>query len=221
MSSTKGDSLDGGKRARGGGPKQRASGYPDLPRSDRRRWCVLYPIYLNRSKSTAEGRRVPSAIAVARPGLLDFVECFEALNLEFALEPAKCYPRDLLSRGRARVNLVSDRSGAPLAPRVATRKAILKTLCEMIPTLPKRDARVQHEMAQEAAIIGLTLSIDGAVTGLTPTTTAHAKSQQSANEKAQTVTSPTSAQSNNAAAQTAAAAPATASTNNKKKKKKR
>ena len=212
------DVVDGGKRA---GPKQRASGYPELPRTDPRRWCVIYPIYLNKAKSIAEGRRVPAAVAVVRPGLQDILECFNALNLEFQAEPAKSYPRDLLSRGRIRVNIVNDRSGAPIQRRLATRKALLKTLCEMIPALPKRDARVQNEMAQEAAIIGLTLSLDGSVTGLTPTTTAHAKSQQSANEKAQTVTSPTQAAQNNAAQQTANPSAQTQSTNNKKKKKKR
>ena len=74
-------------------------------------WKVIYPNYIDKSKSVKEGRRVSAHKAIDRPTLADIVEALQVLNVPYVIEN-KAYPRDWLVRGRVRVNLsaISDDS---------------------------------------------------------------------------------------------------------------
>lgn len=68
------------------------------------RWCVIYPHYIDASKSVKQGRRVGRDMAVENPTAEELYESSARLGLRFVFED-KCYPRDALVRGRVRVDV--------------------------------------------------------------------------------------------------------------------
>lgn len=51
------------------------------------RWNCVYPLYFDKGRSLAEGRRVPQALAIERPTTLHVTLALEYLGgFEFALE---------------------------------------------------------------------------------------------------------------------------------------
>ena len=71
-------------------------------------WNILYPAYIDSSLTLAEGRRISKENSVSKPTLQEIAQCLQHLQIKFALEPAKGYPRDGLSRGRIRYTMLDD-----------------------------------------------------------------------------------------------------------------
>ncbi|KAL1842301.1 hypothetical protein VTJ49DRAFT_5582 [Mycothermus thermophilus] len=78
----------------------------------------LYPIYFDRTRSRAEGRRVPRSLAVANPLALDIVQACAALRLPSVLEAGKLHPKDWANPGRVKVNLRLHQQHAASTPGV-------------------------------------------------------------------------------------------------------
>jgi signal recognition particle subunit SEC65 len=86
---------------------------PNKNHSDKARWTVIYPAYLNSKKTLSEGRRIPIKNAVENPTLNEIKDVLVNAGFQIELEVNKTYPRELnkhenLSRGRIRVHLKND-----------------------------------------------------------------------------------------------------------------
>lgn len=53
---------------------------------DSSRWVVIYPSYINKKKTIAEGRKVPQSIAVENPTLNEIINCVKKLGLAYEEE---------------------------------------------------------------------------------------------------------------------------------------
>ena len=65
----------------------------------------LYPIYFDKNRTRAEGRRVGLDMAVANPLARDIVNACGRLRLETLFEPAKAHPKDWANPGRVKVKV--------------------------------------------------------------------------------------------------------------------
>jgi signal recognition particle subunit SEC65 len=72
----------------------------------------LYPVYFDKKRSRAEGRRVGLEDAVDSPLAREIVEACGRLRLETLFEPAKIHPKDWSNPGRIKVRIKG--SGNPL-----------------------------------------------------------------------------------------------------------
>lgn len=98
---------------------------------------IVYPNYLNSTKTVAEGRRIPKDKACSNPQLMEMLDsCTKGLMLPAALEN-KAYSRDWLVRGRLRVQL-KDSDGKPVNPNIPTRTVLMLRMAELIPKHPMR-----------------------------------------------------------------------------------
>lgn len=50
------------------------------------RWVVIYPSYLDKKKTVAEGRRVPLDVAVENPSLTEIYNCVKKLGFDSVQE---------------------------------------------------------------------------------------------------------------------------------------
>jgi len=57
------------------------------------KWAIIYPIYINKKKTIAEGRKMPLNKCVDTPTLKEIFEACQALKFPVAVEPNKCYSR--------------------------------------------------------------------------------------------------------------------------------
>ena len=65
----------------------------------------LYPIYFDKNRTRAEGRRVGLDMAVVNPLARDIVTACGRLRLETLFEPAKSHPKDWANPGRVKVRV--------------------------------------------------------------------------------------------------------------------
>ena len=65
----------------------------------------LYPVYFDKSRSRAQGRRVGKENAVENPLAREIVAACGRLKLETLFEPAKLHPKDWSNPGRVKVKL--------------------------------------------------------------------------------------------------------------------
>ncbi|EFJ39771.1 hypothetical protein VOLCADRAFT_78252 [Volvox carteri f. nagariensis] len=101
---------------------------------DRR--VIVYPQYLDSTKTVAEGRRIPKTLACEDPFTNELYDCCKLLKLESQIE-AKHYPRDWLPKGRIRVQLKGE-DGKPINPEIPDRRTLMVKLAELIPKHPGR-----------------------------------------------------------------------------------
>jgi signal recognition particle subunit SEC65 len=94
----------------------------------------IYPTYLRRKGSRADGRRVPAAIAPAEASPEAIVEAARRLGFTAEAEPAKLYPRQShLFEGRVKV-----------AKKAGTKKAAaLRQIAERLRTDAEARARAE------------------------------------------------------------------------------
>lgn len=89
--------------------------FPQMPepqpqREIPRHYQCLYPVYFDKTRSRAEGRKVGSELAVENPLARDIADAVQMLGLKAALEPEKLHPKDWANPGRVRV-LLKDEDG--------------------------------------------------------------------------------------------------------------
>jgi signal recognition particle subunit SRP19 len=98
--------------------------------SDKPRWIVIYPAYLNSKKTLSEGRRIPTKTAVENPSLNEIKDVLINAGFQIEMEINKTFPRELnkydnLSRGRIRVHLKNDDNN-PVNPNFPTSKFMIR-----------------------------------------------------------------------------------------------
>jgi len=78
---------------------------PGLQPDDIKDYQMLYPVYFDKSRSRAEGRRVSSSLAVANPLAREVANACAALRLSPIFEAHRTHPKDWSNPGRVRVAL--------------------------------------------------------------------------------------------------------------------
>ncbi|KAJ5682989.1 Signal recognition particle SEC65 subunit [Penicillium macrosclerotiorum] len=81
---------------------------PEPQREIPKHYQCLYPVYFDKSRSRADGRKVGSELAVENPLARDIVDAVQMLGLQAGLEPEKLHPKDWANPGRVRVLLKNE-----------------------------------------------------------------------------------------------------------------
>ena len=116
-----------------------------------KRWKVVYPVYLNKARTCAEGRRVTVDIAIENPTPLQVAAaCVQLGYTNVAIEPRKCYPREFGCPGRVRV-MIYDEDRKPLIPGIKNTRELLVAIAKTIPELPPPPTRQLTAKEQKAA----------------------------------------------------------------------
>ena len=121
-----------------------------------KRWKIVYPVYLNKARTCAEGRRVTVEIAIENPTPLQIAAaCVQLGYTNVAIEPRKCYPREFGCPGRVRV-MIHDEEHKPLIPGIKNTRELLVAIAKTIPELPppptrQLTAKEQKYAAKKAA----------------------------------------------------------------------
>jgi signal recognition particle subunit SEC65 len=98
-------------------------------------WTCIYPIYLDKSKSLENGRRIPFDFSIEKPSVIYIEKVCEYLGYEYQVELSKKHPKDPFSIGRMRI-LLKDK----------TKKQCLLEIAE---NYEKVKERVQNEQLEE------------------------------------------------------------------------
>jgi signal recognition particle subunit SRP19 len=85
-----------------------APGTVSNDREKSKHYQCLYPVYFDKSRTRAEGRRVGAELAVENPLAREMVDAVASLNLPVTFEPDKTHPKDWSNPGRIRVLLKQD-----------------------------------------------------------------------------------------------------------------
>lgn len=81
---------------------------PEPQREIPRHFSCLYPVYFDKTRSRAEGRKVGAELAVENPLARDIVDAVQLLGLNAGLEPEKLHPKDWANPGRVRVQVKNE-----------------------------------------------------------------------------------------------------------------
>ena len=81
---------------------------PEPQREIPKYFQCLYPVYFDKSRTRAEGRKVGAELAVENPLARDIVDAVQMLGLRAGLEPEKLHPKDWANPGRVRVQLKNE-----------------------------------------------------------------------------------------------------------------
>ena len=109
-------------------------------------FIVVYPSYLDSTKTIAQGRRIGKEQAVDTPTVSDLSQALQSLKIKHVLQPHKGYSRDIgcLWDNPGRVK-VDDQHTFP------SKRALLAELAGIIPDLPGRKQRL--EQAKQQALL--------------------------------------------------------------------
>ncbi|KAI3977684.1 hypothetical protein MKX01_009569 [Papaver californicum] len=105
-----------------------------------KKWVVFYPVYINKKKTLAQGRRISAAKGCEDPTCIEIADCCTALKLPFAVEINKAYPRDFMQVGRVRVQLKRE-DGTLCNPDIKSRKDMMHQVAAMVPRHPGRNKK--------------------------------------------------------------------------------
>jgi len=108
--------------------------------------CV-YPIYLDSSKTVAQGRRIPKERAAEKPNCIEVFETVKLMGFDAELEIRRSYPRDFFNRGRIRVKLFED-DHKPVRPEISSRKVLFTQVAVNIPKYREKHPRKETAPAQ-------------------------------------------------------------------------
>jgi signal recognition particle subunit SRP19 len=90
------------------------------PQADTKNWIVIYPVYLDSTKTVAEGRKATKDTAVSKPTLAEIATCIKKLGLLCVEEPEKAYSRDpVMEVGRVKIQLKTGTT--PVNPDITSR----------------------------------------------------------------------------------------------------
>ena len=120
-----------------------------VPNSDR--LLCIYPAYINRKKTIAEGRRIAKSKCCDNPTYNEIKDVCAAAGLKPVVEN-KLYPRELyrgdaLVRGRIRVDLTKE-DGTLINTNLPNKRALMIHLAEMIPKLKSRSVKAPESSSQ-------------------------------------------------------------------------
>ncbi|KAH0541962.1 hypothetical protein FGG08_003594 [Glutinoglossum americanum] len=104
----------------------------------------LYPLYFDKRRSRAQGRRVGKEFAVENPLARDIVDAAQELGLNVVFEPAKMHPKDWANPGRVRVLVKQD--GKAVNSRVKNKHHLYTLVSKHLlanPTTPTSPLRLK------------------------------------------------------------------------------
>ncbi|KAI1262246.1 signal recognition particle, SRP19 subunit [Xylariaceae sp. FL1019] len=78
---------------------------PQISQDDIKDYQCLYPVYFDAGRSRAEGRRVPSKLAVKNPLAREIANACVALSLQPVYEAHRAHPKDWSNPGRVKIPL--------------------------------------------------------------------------------------------------------------------
>jgi signal recognition particle subunit SEC65 len=108
--------------------------------TDSSRWVVIYPVYLDETKTVSEGRRIGKESCAVRPSAKEILEVVTKEGKFAAEVEYKKYSRDFSMVGRVRVDLAT--GGAPF---VTTRKELFKFVGSHLKNNMNRKIPSNHE----------------------------------------------------------------------------
>mmetsp|Transcript_1635 Transcript_1635/g.4020 ORF Transcript_1635/g.4020 Transcript_1635/m.4020 type:complete len:219 (+) Transcript_1635:177-833(+) len=112
------------------------------------KFMVVYPSYLDSTKTAKQGRRIAKEDSVDMPTISDISQALQQLNMRHVLQPHKGYPRDCTTLwdnpGRVKVEL-------PPITEIMHKKMLLREIGKIIPTLESRKKRLEQQ-AKDAEI---------------------------------------------------------------------
>eukprot|EP00522_Entomoneis_paludosa_P015432 CAMPEP_0172444070 /NCGR_PEP_ID=MMETSP1065-20121228/4198_1 /TAXON_ID=265537 /ORGANISM="Amphiprora paludosa, Strain CCMP125" /LENGTH=207 /DNA_ID=CAMNT_0013194489 /DNA_START=48 /DNA_END=671 /DNA_ORIENTATION=+ len=104
---------------------------------------VIYPSYLDSTKTCQQGRRLAQDKAVPTPTCSDISQALQGLQVRHVLQPYKGYSRD--------ITCLWDNPGRVLVDvQQYTKTQLLALVAERIPHLPARKLRLEQEAAVAA-----------------------------------------------------------------------
>ena len=133
-------------------------------------FSVIWPNYLDSSKSVKRGRRIAAADAVDTPTVVDIGQALQSLNMKHVLQPYKGYPRDPESHwgnsGRVLVDMTKKdfmemdalgRFDADAMPDMSDpcevkKKKLLRTIAGIVAELPQRKMRLERQAQEDEAM---------------------------------------------------------------------
>ncbi|EAU34182.1 conserved hypothetical protein [Aspergillus terreus NIH2624] len=106
-------------------PTSSTTSMPMRPAPEPRReipkyYQCLYPVYFDKSRSRAEGRKVGAELAVENPLARDILDATQMLGLTAGFEPEKLHPKDWANPGRVRVMLKNE-NGQSVNPKIKNK----------------------------------------------------------------------------------------------------
>eukprot|EP00941_MAST-03F_sp_MAST-3F-sp1_P001715 g1715.t1 len=101
-------------------------------------WVCVYPVYINKDRTLAKGRKVSKEYACSNPTAGQIAEVADKLNLPAKIMRYKRHPRDPFTFGRVHIQLWQN--GAFVHDTIQSRKALFRELGTRIPTLASRIA---------------------------------------------------------------------------------
>ncbi|CAO4360428.1 unnamed protein product [Caenorhabditis nigoni] len=132
------------------------SGVASEALSNPKRWVVIYPAYIDKKKTSKQGRKISKLLAVENPTSVEIHDVLAAVGFNPLLERTKCYPRDgerdFEVQGRVRVQLKND-DGTPKHTQ-KTRDEVFKMVAEMIPKLKTRQPGYTPQAAPTSSAAG-------------------------------------------------------------------
>jgi signal recognition particle subunit SRP19 len=88
-------------------------------REKSKHYQCLYPVYFDRSRTRAEGRRVGTELAVENPLAREMADAAASLGLQTVFEPDRLHPKDWSNPGRIRVLL--KQGGKPVQSHIKNK----------------------------------------------------------------------------------------------------
>ena len=125
----------------------------------RKKWPVIYPAYIDADKTIAQGRKVSKEDSVKFPmkGMMqvntqngpmpvdktavDIAQATALLGLQGMIE-SKAYSRDILMRGRVRVQIMNE-DGTPCKPEITNRKQLYRAIAGAVKENLKNAPKMQ------------------------------------------------------------------------------
>ncbi|KAK7084098.1 signal recognition particle 19kDa [Halocaridina rubra] len=120
------------------------------------KWVCLYPAYINKDKTRAEGRRLPKGKAVSAPTIKEMIDVLSTSGLQVIGE-RKMYCREKSKEapywGRVRVQLKNP-DGQVINSKLQTREDLMVFTAERIPQLksrtnPKHTQETQQQQGKQ------------------------------------------------------------------------
>jgi signal recognition particle subunit SRP19 len=88
---------------------------------EKRNYKIIWPNYIDASKSRKEGRKVNLKLAIEKVKLNEIASAAQSLGFQYELEEDKSYPRTWWEKGRIKILNVNEK-----------KIAILKKICNQI-----------------------------------------------------------------------------------------
>ncbi|KAI9791365.1 MAG: signal recognition particle subunit [Candelina submexicana] len=112
-----------------------------------KRWQCIYPVYFDKTRSRAEGRRVGKELAVQNPLAREMVDAVQSLGLNVVFEPGKVHPKDWSNPGRVRVLLKQD--GRVKNPRVKNKHHLYMLVSQHLQAHPTTESSPMRLQIQD------------------------------------------------------------------------